>query len=185
MGNGDLTLTLCALQIENRWIAFRILQFIRSSLYNRLITVLIFVHVLSALQLPETPDVLRDKGFESTAEKTAVAVIFILILIELIDLILHGVSRFILFGVVKHEYLQSLVKLRYGFEHKFVAQIDEKSPLWLTFFGLSHWRLFQIHIATVTIIIFNTIFMVSPLHIAPFEYWLPAVPFLLAVRSAD
>merc|ERR1712176_520605 len=53
--NGDLTLTLCALQIENRWIAFKVLQFIRSSLYNRLITVLIFVHILTSMQLPRTP----------------------------------------------------------------------------------------------------------------------------------
>ncbi len=45
----------------------------------------------------------------------------------------------------------NLMELKYGFTHKYILQISNKSILWSIFFGSAHYRLFLIHI----IITFN------------------------------
>merc|ERR1719242_277985 len=124
---GDLTLTLCALQIENRWIAFKVLNFIRSYGWNIVMNLVIALHLLCSVWLPSTPELLRSQGFADPTSAFSISLMGLLIIIEIIDVVLHGISRFILFGVVKPEYLASLVRLRYGFRHKYIKQIEEKS----------------------------------------------------------
>ena len=180
----DLTLILCALQIEHKWYLFRVLKFIKSYGYNTFITLIIFLHMYFMLFLPETPTKLNNDGFNETNSQFAFGFSLFAIIIEIIDLFFHGFSRYIVFGQIEHDSLIHLMKLKHGFNHKFVSQVENKSISWLIFFGTNHFRLFLIHLTLVFLIFINLIAMAS-LRVGLFEYYIPLVPILLVVRSED
>eukprot|EP01084_Bolivina_argentea_P250966 420703_1 len=155
INNDELNLTLCGLQrsedAENKWFWFRLLKFTNSYFWNTIIITVIFCHLLLSIYLPETPDKLEQFGFEGTEIQLLLVATSSLIAsaIEIIDVILHGISRYILFGKIDHDNLISLMKLKYGFTHNYIEQIKNKSILWLTFFGTNNYKLFLIHITLV------------------------------------
>eukprot|EP01083_Nonionella_stella_P188981 697854_1 len=178
LSNADhhFTLLLCALRINQKWTALRIMSFICSSRYNAFVTICLMIHCVCCMYLPPTPNA------HSLLEPGVMSVISVLIIIEIIDAVFVGiVARYIEFRLVNRNHLAQIYRTQFGFNHDYVSQIQTKSLFWLMLFGTHRSNVFLIHLLMVILITVNAILM-SMKQIGIFEYYIPIVPLLLAVR---
>eukprot|EP01083_Nonionella_stella_P200895 735311_1 len=173
-----LTMLLCALEMQQEWVAFRVLSFITSSRYNGFITFCLIGHCFCSLNIPETPVVLQ----ETDIDWLTLTFICSFIIIEIIDCILQTIARYIEFGRIDRNNLVKLTKLKYGFKHKYVKKVHKSSVLWMMIRGPNHSKMFLLQLVLVSLVVVN-IYMMSKHKIGIFEYYIPIMPVLLAVRS--
>eukprot|EP01084_Bolivina_argentea_P108205 193366_1 len=171
----DSLLTFYALKAEDKYFMMKLLNLVLSRKWNILVITTILVHLSVSFYLPSTPTMLQNFEYSTVSAKVILCLLLLTVFIELIDVALHFIKRYILFGRIG--------KLKYNFEDGYVAtdEIRNKSFFYLVFFGGAHWKLFLIHICLVSLILINITTMIF-WKFGIFEYYVPVVPILLSVR---
>ena len=165
------------------------IDMMESRLYNFIILFIIVLHILISLFEPATPKQLKKNGLNN---KILICLIFCLF-IEIIDLFLVGIKRFIEFSLNK-DILLTLYEFNYDIDHPFVIKLknipikfdnDRKlRALYLVFNGPKS-RQYIIHCLLLFIIFINLLLTISIFKIGIFSYWIPILPFLFILRSKN
>eukprot|EP01084_Bolivina_argentea_P178107 307902_1 len=151
----DSILTFCALNVEDKYFMMQLLRFMHSYKWNFLVITTILAHLSISIYLPPTPTTLQKFDYSTVSAKVIQYLILLFIFIEILDVVLHFIKRYILFVLMGKNQLLRLTKLKYNFNHAYVDQIQNKSLFYLVFFGGAHWKLFLIHICLVSLILIN------------------------------
>ena len=93
---------------------------------------------ISSLSLTITPTALKLNKWQDPYAQATLVLMYIFCTIEIIDLILQTISRYIQFGGIDKKNLLRLTKIKFGFKHKYILQIQNKNIFWLILFGTNY-----------------------------------------------
>eukprot|EP01084_Bolivina_argentea_P217571 369369_1 len=171
-------------QRNNKWVICE---------WNQFIILVMCLHLVFTIYLPETPDILRNDGFVKKTSLFAIIAIPILISIEFIDAVLQICARYIEFKTLYTNgngknggILETWTRLKHGEDHPILKELQndlKKTHNSYMYACLHYFTSRRILIAQFILVILMIIDIIFTAMRKPFiGYWIPLVAISLILR---